>query len=168
MNQKTGKILTIVLAICFVSLAIFGITGIVNGFGGANYQANKAIGNLWNARSTDNLTEIGNFYTVAINDIKDLHGNPKWFFPTPDFDWDMLKKRMKDNAEAAYKMSVSNNSFAIQQFLTNNQKYIDEIVEHIADARDWQVWWTQSALLQWFIDPILGFVMVICYIKYKD
>jgi len=50
---------------------------------------------LWRARASTDLIEIANYFEKALNEIKDRHGNPKWYYPTPDTDFDLIKKTMK-------------------------------------------------------------------------
>jgi len=130
-----------------------------------------AVSHLWNARRTLNLTLAGQEWNLAGDAIDPLNGNPQcaqrkpWDVCRPDYDWDALSASFHSTGDELIRLEASGaDSFTRAQAIQNQQKYVDEAVEHVIDAGDyeygWDAWSAQVAGMAWISLLALAAVVV--------
>jgi len=106
-------------------------------YGQEPYQVNKARDWIDRAKATNDLKDMAKYVNTSLAILEPYHGNPKWWFPTPDTDLDLIKDNMKEVIRNCEQSSGIQDDFAYQQAVHNLQDTLLQIRSHIADASMW-------------------------------
>ena len=103
------------------------------------YPLNKAQAYLCLARSSIDLNSIADNLEKAYLEIKDLHGNPCWWYPTKRTDLDYNKEILLENIELARKVAntSSPSEYGYQRCVDNIQEMILDLEDHIEEIKRW-------------------------------
>jgi hypothetical protein len=126
--------------IVYFVLIILLATGLILAVNGEAYDCKKAENWVWRARATNDLTDMAKYTSRALEELGELSGNPSWWFPAPDTDYDLIKSNMEEVIRNCAVINVTMDTMAYQQAVNNLQETLAEIADHIHIARDWVVW----------------------------
>lgn len=119
------------------------------------YRADKGIEWLWRARATNELNTMSESMSRGYDMLSNYSGNPCWFFPKPDTDYELINGNLLQNIKTCkeWAMSISRDNMAYQQAVQNMQETIVELVDHykLADGWLWRTWWM---VLYWLLSVI--------------
>ena len=102
------------------------------------YQADIGKEWLWRARATNDLNDMANYLQKSLDQLESYNGNPKWLYPSPDTDYNLIKDNIRETIRNARTWSnQTGSSFAYQQAVSNLQETISEIANHIEIANTW-------------------------------
>ena len=101
------------------------------------YEVNQARDWLDRARATNDLKDMAKYVDESLTILLPFHGNPKWWFPTPDTDFDLIKDNMREVIRNCEASSGIQDDFAYQQAVHNLQDTLVQIKDHVAYASSW-------------------------------
>lgn len=103
------------------------------------YDADIAKEWLWRARSTNSLDDMEVYLEKSLNGLEQYSGNPCWWYPKPDTNYDMIKLNIQETINNCneWKETLTGYDFAYQQAVSNLQETIIEIAEHLDIANGW-------------------------------
>jgi len=134
---RAGQVCAVALLVTFVIAAVGRWDTAVN----RTYPIKQAIEWNWRARATNNLADMATNLNRSLAILGPFHGNPSWWFPTPDTDLDQIALNIGESRDTALAVSASEpiGSFGYQQAVQNLQETIIEINEHLELAKGWYV-----------------------------
>lgn len=141
MSEGKAALICIIL---YIVLAIGGLWGGVNYYNDHTYKADQAKEWLWRARATNDLTDMAGYLEESSRLLGTYYGNPCWWFPKPDTDYDLIKTNIQEVTTNAreWGTSLQQDNVAYQQAVQNLQETIQEIAEHL----DGTNWWNGNPL----------------------
>ena len=157
----------IIIGVVLYLLVIFGTVGIyLSTYQNNQYQADIGKEWLWRARATNDLDDMSNYLEKSLEYLDRYEGNPSWFYPTPDTDYNYIKTNIREVIENCNQWKGTQDNFAYQQAVGNLQETIVEIAEHVSLANGWltspSIWyWVLWTLWLWIWVPILFLAVVI-------
>lgn len=177
--MKAMGMLALIVFIGFIALTIMDVWVIYRYTVGPERQmAESAIGHLWNARRTLNLTLSGQEWVQAGEAISPLNGNPQCSYKgpfdvcKPDFDWDLMSDSFVSTGDFLIQLDLVADSFTEAQALQNNQKFIDEAVVHVQEAGNfeygWNNWNAVTAGVAWFFLLIVVILLAAVALVHED
>jgi len=141
--QYTGGRALLSYLCAFALIAVFVVAAVGVWDAGVNktYPVRQAIEWNWRARATNNLIDMASNLNRSYAILGPYHGNPSWWFPTPDTDFDQIKANIRESRETALAVAANESigSFGYQQAVQNLQETIVEINEHLELAKGWFV-----------------------------
>jgi len=150
MKEEIGKILLYLTGV----LLVIGLIGIVHaltfGFIAPVYDIRKSKEWLWKARASTDLNVMADYMDKALDEIKDRHGNPCWFFRTIETDFEIIKTILQQNIMAAREIALTEpkGSYGYQRAIDNIQEVIIEINEHLSICMDWLTIFSIPSIVQ--------------------
>lgn len=154
-NVSVKKICVLV----YVLLLVFVVYTDVTSYNGTCYEMNKSRDWAYRARATNDLSDMSKYLNESYNITARFHGNPCWFYPTPDTDIDLISSNLHEcivNCQKNQNLS----DMAYQQAVHNLQETINEVADNINAASGWLFW------SPWIIFvttmPIWGGIILLC------
>jgi hypothetical protein len=136
-----GMKANIAMLIIWIITIVIGVGASITHYNDVTYQADQGKEWLWRARATNDLNDMARYLQEAENKLGQFHGNPSWWFPKPDTDYDLINTNIKEVIHNAQSFNATNqSSFSYQQAVQNLQETIVEIVSHVDGAN----WWLQN------------------------
>lgn len=160
--------LRLVSTVCTISLIVVFVVASVGLWDVGvqkTYPIKQAIEWNWRARATNNLVDMASYLNRSLSILEAFHGNPAWWFPTPDTDLDQIRLNIRESRDTALAVATNESigSFGYQQAVQNLQETVVEINEHLELAKGWFVK-TQAALvlgLLYLFLPLAGLITAI-------
>lgn len=98
----------------------------------------KAKAELHKAWGVNDLDVSRDYLTRALNYLDSYSGNPQWWYPTPQTDWDRIKEVLISIINQIENLGESPGSYAYQQMIHNLGEYqIPEILLQINETQEW-------------------------------
>jgi hypothetical protein len=143
-----GAVANIVLLIVWILTIVAGFGLYYSHYSDVTYQADQGKEWLWRARATNDLEDMAKYLKIAEEKLEPYHGNPVWWYPKPDSDYDFIKTNIQEVIENAESFNTTaQNDFSYQQAVQNLQETIIEIVDHVEIANGWLQWPPISAFI---------------------
>lgn len=118
---------------------------------------------IWRARASTDLAAMANYMEKALDQLATYHGNPCWFFPTPDTNYDYIKENIQECINSSFSFEGEMGSMAYQQLVHNLQETILELEDHLNLSEGWLYFtmpWTIYAIIEldllWILPIIVG------------
>ena len=154
------------LVVCVILYGV-AIVGIYDAGVNKSYPVKQAIEWNWRARATNNLLDMSTNLNRSLVLLEPFRGNPVWWFPTPDTDFDQIKLNIQETRNTAVVVASTEaiGSFGYQQAVQNLQETIIEINEHLDLTLWWFKWTPAAALLLGIFALLSGFGFLIAFFE---
>lgn len=139
MRSRTKKAIAVIGISLGISVLAFGFIWSLYVYQTAEYPIAISQEYLWRARATNDLYDMEFYLNKSLDMLKPFTGNPAWWFPKPDTDFDLIKQNIFTSAQTCktIRMNSTPSDLGYQQAVQNLQETIIEINDHLDIARNY-------------------------------
>lgn len=133
-----------VAAVLFIALAVFGAVMIYQFYLTSVYPFEYAKSLMNRAQTAGQASDMIEYISKAKELIKNEHGTPQWWFPTPLTNWDLINKDLdgiKQRLEELTRLKETNPD-AYQQGLDDVRGKIRTLEDQVSTT----LWWKWNSL----------------------
>ena len=142
MDKDSVAIALILIGLVFLPIGL-GLHFAFVGHAAGAYEINKARALIDRAGSTTDLQEQNEYLIATLEQLKNFQGNPVWYFPTKETDYDAIKGNIQSMANKNTELSLLNaTSYAYQRLVENNLRTYPQINGQLGVIIEWTVTWT--------------------------
>lgn len=127
-----------ILVLSYVLLIFLGTVGTIAVYSDDAYSVSQAENWVWRARATNDLDDMANYTQKALNILEPYNGNPKWYFATPDTNYDYIKDNLREVIRNCESINATADDMAYQQAVSNMQETLVEIADHVNSTVYWE------------------------------
>lgn len=132
-----GNVLTAWFVFFLILTAAMPVHALFFAWPPRTYGADKAVAEIRKAEASNNLNEVARYLGNALKELEPYQGNPCWWYPTAQTNWDRIRENLKSLKLSAETLEANPSSFSYQQMLHNLEDELAELRKQIGDTCSW-------------------------------